>query len=552
MNKKSNIKIMARMIKLVRPLKIYIVLAVCAGVAGHIAAAFITVLGALGITSALGFETALSVKNIFIIMGVFAVLRGILRYGEQACNHYIAFRLLAIIRDKVFRALRRLSPAKLEGKDRGNLISVITSDIELLEVFYAHTISPIAIAVLFSSIVCGIMLFYSPVLALTALAAFVFVGIVLPLITSGSSRDTGRQFRDGAGEISTFMLDSIRGVQEIMQYGYGEKRLEQLQSKSIGQAVIEKRMKQISGRNIAMTNFFVMFFDLAVLVVGSFLYQRGDIGFDGLLISFVLISSSFGPVIALSNLGSTLQSTFAAAGRVFDILDESPAVEENTTGKNVSFDGVTADNISFSYDKENILNNVNVNIDKGQIVGIVGKSGSGKSTFLKLLMRFWDADSGKIYFSGTDIKEIKTGSLRANESFMTQQTFLFNDTIKNNLKLAKPDATDKEIIAACKKASVHDFIISLKDGYDSKTGELGSSLSGGERQRLGLAMAFLHKGNLLLLDEPTSNLDSLNEAVILKALKEEKEERTVVLVTHRRSTAKIADKVFKVAQGAIC
>ncbi|MBQ8603650.1 MAG: ABC transporter ATP-binding protein, partial [Oscillospiraceae bacterium] len=346
-------------------------------------------------------------------------------------------------------------------------------------------------------------------------------------------------------------LDSLRGLGEILQYGAGGIRLEQMNSRSDDLSRVEKRMKSITGHNMAVTNAVILVFDLIMLFYGSVLVQNGSLTFDGMIISFVALISSFGPVIALSNLGSTLQNTFAAGGRVLDILDEIPVVEEQTAGCDIVFDGAKAENVTFAYNDEEILSDFSVDISKDKITGIVGKSGSGKSTLLKLLMRFWDTDRGSIRISDEDIKNINTYSLRTAESYMTQQTYLFHDTVANNLRIAKQDATDEEIIAACKKASVHDFIMSLENGYETVVGELGSTLSGGERQRLGLAMAFLHDAPFMLLDEPTSNLDSLNEAIILKSLHQQKQGKTVVLVSHRQSTMKIADNIYNVEKGRL-
>ena len=547
--KRSGFQVMARLIGLVKPLTGFMFLAVLMGLVGHLCAAFITIFGGYAVLEALHFDTPFTLTALFVCVVVFAVVRGFLRYAEQACNHFIAFKLLALLRDKVFRALRRLTPAKLEGRDKGDLISVVTSDIELLEVFYAHTISPAAIAFLFTIIMCLFIGSYHWLLGLIALAAYLNVGIVIPLVTSKLSRDDGMKFRTKSGELSGFVLDSLRGLSETLQYGQGKKRLAQMNEKTDDLAKDEERMKRTSGRNSAVTNTVVLAFDLVMLFVSALLCQSGAVGFDGVLIPTIALFSSFGPVIALAALGSTLQNTFAAGNRVLDILDETPVVEEVAGRPEIAFTGAAAEQVTFSYGSETILSDVSVEIPEHGVVGIVGRSGSGKSTLLKLLMRFWDVKKGSVKLSGTKVADINTKNLREMESFVTQETHLFHDSIKNNLRIAKLDATDEEIQAACKKASVHDFIMMLPQGYDTPVGELGDTLSGGERQRLGLARAFLHDAPFLLLDEPTSNLDSLNEAVILKSLHEEREGKTVVLVSHRRSTMRIADTVYSVEHG---
>lgn len=549
MKKRSNLSIMFRLSALVKPLAGFMVLAIIMGVIGNLCAAFITVLGGYAILDALNISTEISMLTAFILAGVFALLRGILRYAEQSSNHYIAFKLLALIRDRVFVALRRLCPAKLEGKDKGNLISIITSDIELLEVFYAHTISPIAIAIIFCVVMVVFISMYSIVLGMIALAAYVTVGVIIPIAVSKISGSDGENFRKKSGELSTFVLDSLHGISELIQFGSGKKRSDEMSEKNEDLLKTEKAMKQKTGTNMAVTNTVIFAFDIILLITAAFLYQSGTVGFDGVIIPVIALMSSFGPVVALANLGSTLQNTFAAGNRVLNILDESPVVEEITGKKDVAFTGAKAENVTFAYGDEIILNNVSADIMENSVVGIIGKSGSGKSTLLKLLMRFWQVQKGDIKISDTSIEDINTSNLRDIESYVTQDTHLFHDSIKNNLKIAKLDATDDEIISACKKASVHDFIMSLPNGYDTMVGELGDTLSGGEKQRLGLARAFLHNAPLMLLDEPTSNLDSLNEAVILKSLNEERDNKTVVLVSHRESTMKIADTVYCVENG---
>ena len=540
---------MARLIGLVKPLAGYMFLAIFMGLIGHLCAAFITIFGGYAVLAALGFNIPLTLTALFVCVVVFAIVRGFLRYAEQACNHFIAFKLLALLRDKVFRALRRLCPAKLDGRDKGDLISVITSDIELLEVFYAHTISPAAIAFLFTLILCLFIGSFHWLLGLIALAAYLTVGIVIPLVTSKRSGDDGMKFRIKSGNLSGFVLDSLRGLSETLQYGQGRKRLDEMNKKTDNLAKDEERMKRTSGRNSAVTNTVVLAFDLVMLFVSALLYLNGAVGFDGVLIPTIALFSSFGPAIALAALGSTLQNTFAAGNRVLDILDEAPVVEEVTDQSEIIFTGAAAEQVTFSYGSETILSDVSVEIPEHGVVGIVGRSGSGKSTLLKLLMRFWDADSGTVRISGEDIRTVNTASLRGAESFVVQDTQLFHDSIENNVKLAKLSATHEEVVQACKKAAVHDFIMTLPQGYATPVGELGSTLSGGERQRLGLARAFLHQGDFLLLDEPTSNLDSLNEAVILRSLGEERGEKTVLLVSHRKSTMRVADTVYNMDNG---
>jgi len=546
---RSGLTVMLRLIGLVKPLAGYMIIAILMGLAGHLCASFITIFGGYAILDVIGYDTRFSITFIFVSVILFALVRAGFRYAEQSCNHFIAFRLLAIIRDKVFRALRKLCPAKLEGRDRGNLISVITSDIELLEVFYAHTISPIAIAILYTIIMCIYIGSFHWILAIVALAAYIVTGVVIPLIISKVSGSDGMDFRTKSGELSSFVLDSLRGIQQIIQYGTGSKRLADMNKQTDELSVSAKRMKDVSGVNTAVTNVCILIFDLIMLMTGSKLYADGVIGFDGVLLTTVALFSSFGPAVALAALGSTLQSTFAAGNRVLNILEEEPVVEDVTGKDSVAFEGISSENVTFSYEDEKILDDFTIDIHKGEVTGIVGKSGSGKSTLLKLFMRFWDVNSGSIRIGSRDIRNINTTNLRDMESFMTQDTHLFCDSIRNNIRIARLDATDEEIENACRKAAIHDFIMTLPEGYDTPVGELGDTLSGGEKQRIGLARVFLHNSDLVLLDEPTSNLDSLNEAVILKSLAKERLDKTVVLVSHRQSTMRIADRIYSVENG---
>ena len=549
MKPRSNLSCMARLITLVGPLTGVMLLAIALGVLGFIAATLIPVLGGVGILSVLNHQDTLPL--IFLVAALCALLRGVFRYGEQTCNHYIAFKLLAILRQKVFAALRRLAPAKLDRRDKGDLISVITSDIELLEVFYAHTISPAAIALVMSLLTAAFLAWFHWAYGVLALLAYATVGILLPVLASRRSGDTGNRMRQKAGQLSAFVLDSLRGVDETIQYHGQAQRLGELEGRTDDLSRVQQDMSRITGTNTAVTHTVIWLYDLALLALGLVLLEQGQVNFGGVLVPLITLMSSFGPVVALANLGATLQSTFAAARRVLDILDETPVVEEVSGQAATRFHGAACEDLTFSYGGETILDGLTLDFPKGKVVGIVGRSGSGKSTLLKLLMRFWDRQSGEVTISERDVRNINTSDLRSMQGYMTQDTDLFHDTILKNILLARPDAPREEVEEACKKASIHDFILTLPQGYDTPVGELGDTLSGGERQRLGLARAFLHNAPFLLLDEPTSNLDSLNEAEILRSLHRERDQRTVILVSHRRSTMGIADQVHSVEHGRV-
>lgn len=543
---------MGQLIGLIKPLIHIMAAAILLGTIGYLCAIFLTILagGALlkdleGVDA--GRFSGISIRQLFLLMGSLAVLRGVLHYIEQYCNHFIAFKLLAIIRHKVFATLRCLCPAKLEGRDKGNLISVITTDIELLEVFYAHTISPIAIAFLTSLIMVFFIGSYHVEAGLLALLAYLFLGVVIPLWNGKRGGDKGMAFRNGFGELNSFVLDSLRGLDETIQYNQGKARQKELDERSVKLASFQKDLSKMEGSQRSITNFSILGVSLVMLLLTMALYHQGEIGFDAMLICTVAMMGSFGPVVALSSLSNNLNQTLASGERVLSILEETPMVEEipvRSEGEKLAFAGAAAENVSFAYEEEEILKNCSVNIEKGKIIGIHGASGSGKSTLLRLFMRFWDVQKGSITISGKDVRTIPTPVLRDTESFVMQETQLFHDSIANNIAIGKENASREEIIEAAKKASIHEFISTLPKGYDTEVGELGDTLSGGEKQRIGIARAFLHDAPFLLMDEPTSNLDSLNEGIILKSLREEGKMRTVLLVSHRKSTMKVADVVF--------
>ncbi len=570
--RRSAIQIMGSLIGLVKPLLHIMLAAIILGTLGYLCAIFLTILAGQVIVHGLLTGVAgmivpvekmwlvfTPVKTIITVMIVIAVLRGILHYVEQYCNHFIAFKLLAIIRHKVFAALRKLCPAKLEGRDKGNLISIITTDIELLEVFYAHTISPIAIATLTSMIMVIFIGGYHWLAGLLALAAYLIVGVAIPMWNGKRGSQKGMEFRTSFGELNSFVLDSLRGLDETIQYGQGEKRKEQMSKRSKNLAEMQESLSKMEGSQRSFTNMVILLASFGMLALTIWLYAKGEMGFEGILTCTIAMMGSFGPVVALSSLSNNLNQTLASGERVLSLLEETPLVEEipgdvETSGAESmehGFTGAEAENVTFAYGEEVILDNYSLKLQPGKITGIHGASGSGKSTLLKLLMRFWDVQDGSVSVDGTDVRKIPTKHLRDMESYVTQETHLFHDSIANNIAIAKPGASREEIMEAAKKASIHDFIMTLSKGYDTEVGELGDTLSGGEKQRIGIARAFLHECPLILLDEPTSNLDSLNEGIILKSLKESAEKKTVVLVSHRVSTMNVADVVYEMENGRI-
>ena len=545
---------MARLIVLVRTLLPVMLLAIFFGSIGHFCAIAVTVSAASGVAGIVG-QSAYSIPSgiLSCFLIAFAVCRGIFHYAEQYCNHFIAFKLLAVIRQRIFAKLRELCPAKLEGRDKGNLISIITSDIELLEVFYAHTISPVAIALIVSTCMTIFIWHENTAAGIIALCAYISVGFIIPFINAKIGGADGLKFRNAFGALGSFVLDSLRGLDETIQYGCGKKRLSELERRSQELTATQKKLSTLESYQRAMTNFVILAFDAAVFCLMLRAFFAGSVSLGSVVVTTTALMSSFGPVVALSNLSNNLMQTLASGERVLSLLDEKPVVEEVTSAeatidsgeKRFSENGITVSNADFSYGAENILTNFSLTIPGRKIFGIHGASGCGKSTLLKLLMRFWDVQAGRVSLSNKDIRTIDTASLRAAESYVTQETALFRDTIANNIAIGKIGATREEIIDAAKKASLDEFVSSLPDGYDTEVGELGSTLSGGERQRIAIARAFLHDAPIMLLDEPTSNLDSLNEGIILKSLNEKAKRKTIVIVSHRMSTLNIAHTVFE-------
>lgn len=543
-SRRTGFAIMKNLIGLIKPMLPIMFMAIVLGTIGYLCAIFLTILAGYVLLTGLS-PVEYTAGTLFTVLIVIAVARGFLHYGEQYCNHYIAFKLLAFIRNRVFYRLRKLCPAKLEGRDRGDLISVITTDIELLEVFYAHTISPILIALSVSIIMIVFIGMQSVLAGVLAALAYMVVGVLIPVIMGRRGGESGMKNRNGIGEMNSFMLESLRGLEEIVQYAQQEKRLSEISNRSVEISVFQKELNKLEALQRGITNLAVFAASVGMLLLMLNQYNMGAAKYTEVIIAVIAMMGSFGPVIALSNLSNNLNQTLASGERVLNLLEEEPVVKDVVEGENVEFNGACAENVNFSYEDEVILQDYNFDIEEGKMTVIHGASGSGKSTLLKLLMRFWDVDSGKIKLSDTDIREINTWNLREMESYVTQETYLFHDSIASNIVVGSPGADIEAIRRAAEKASLHEFIMTLPEGYDTKLGELGDTISGGEKQRIGLARAFLHDAPLLLLDEPTSNLDSLNEGIVLKSLKEGAGEKTVIMVTHRESTMGNADVIIE-------
>lgn len=548
MDKKRNgFQVMLGLIGMIKPMLGIMLLAIIMGCIGNFMAISITILGGYGLMGVAGLYDNMAVGTILVLAVVLGVMRGPLRYAEQACNHYIAFKLLARIRHMVFKALRKLAPAKLEGEKKGNLVSIITSDIELLEVFYAHTISPIMIAFIVSLLMSIFIGMKSAVLGIIAAVFYVIVGVVIPIINSKLGQATGQKYRKEFGELNTTVLDNLYGLEEILQYQQNDNRLNDMKKKTESLEKLNESLKKSESKQKIITDLVILSAGLVMLGLAYMLESKGAITTTDVVISVIAMMSSFGPTAALSALSNNLHHTLASGNRVLNLLEEEPITDEIVNGQDFVKSDIKCENITFAYPNSDkvILSDFSHTFKENAIHGILGKSGCGKSTLLKLLMRFFTIDKGSIEYGNKNVNDIKTSSLRSNIAYVTQETFLFQDTIENNIKVAKENATREEVQQACKKASIHDFIESLPNGYDTMLAELGDSISGGERQRIGLARAFLHNGNIILLDEPTSNIDSLNESVILNSIKNESEGKTIILVSHRQSTMGIAEEVLE-------
>lgn len=550
-SRRSGTKIMASLIVLLGSLAYIMLLAVINGCIGNLCAMGVTVFASVGIAKALGETINMSYGLIIGLAIGCGALRGILRYFEQYSNHYIAFRLLAVLRDKIFGALRILCPAKLEGKKKGGIIAMITSDIETLEVFYAHTISPICIALI---VYIAILLFVGFVssfyLSAVALVGYLLIGIAIPLLSSAKLKDDGVKYRSEFSGFSAYFLDSIRGIKDIVLNNGAKKRQDVVNEKSTILLKETKKMKHNITRFQALIELMVSLFIIIALALGIVLVKNDMLSIGKMIIGVVCVFSSFGPIIAVASLPGNLTNTFASGDRVLNLLLEKPMVDEIKNKNDFKYDKLVVSNLNFAYENnQNVLNDINMHVNKGEIVGIIGSSGSGKSTLLNLLLRFFEVNNDNIKYSNLDINEINTKSLHQNVTMVSQSTYLFAETIMENLLIAKKDATKEEVINACKMASIHDFITSLPDGYDTLVSALGDNLSAGEKQRLGLARALLRGSDLILLDEPTSNVDSINEGIILKSLKEQKNKKGIILVSHRESTMSIASRIYKIENG---
>lgn len=580
-------RVIARLLRLASPLNGRMASACLFGTIGHLAAAFLPVSGVFAMFAAAGHPIAgIGVAPAITALVIFAIIRGLMRYAEQYTNHYVAFTLLALLRDKAFGAMRRLAPAKLEGRGRGDLIALVTTDVELLEIFFAHTISPTVIATATSLIMALALLPLSPALALLLVVAHLLVGVALPWLQSLVMGPLGGRIRGQASALDDYVIDGLRGIGETMGFGRGDAQVREVEERTNRLYDERAKLSHLEGMFAAFAGVIVVLASAAAALIVA---QGAAVSVPAVthgptidaaaappslvdvaalgpaLAGAVLVASSFGPTLALANLPANLTQTFAAARRLFAIMDETPAVEETGTAT-PAFDGMALEHVDFAYPEADgpetdggaasgaasaipahVLHDANLTVPAHGILGIQGPSGRGKSTMLKLLQRFWDPTAGRVTFSGEDLRDVSAAHRRAQQVVVRQETHLFDGTIGDNLRIADPAATEAELDEACRKASVLDLIRDLPKGYDTPIGELGDRLSQGERQRLGLARAFLRHAPLMLLDEPTSRLDALNEAVILRAVRAAARDAgtSVVLVSHRESTMRIADHVVR-------
>ena len=562
----STFQVIKRLLGEAKPLAGLMVAASTAGTIGHLAATFLPMFGIIA-----GFALAgnpvwgMSAAGAITAMIVCAVLRGLTRYVEQYLNHNVAFHLLALFRSKAFAALRRLAPAKLAGKGKGDLIAMLTTDVELLEIFFAHTISPVAIAVTTTIVYAIVAATLSPWMALALIVSHLIIGIIVPRFFATGVRNLGPAIRGAAGELDNVMLDDMRGLDEIIRFGRGEDRAQAIEDRTRALWRNHAKLSRVNGRFAGVGGLLVALLTSAAAGIAINLAGVNLYDIPALVAAFVLLASSFGPTLALAALPANLTQTFASARRLFGLMDEAPAVVETGTA-NSDYEGMRLDRVTFAYpgeESEAILADYSLDVPQHGILGIQGPSGRGKSTMLKLLMRYWDPQRGQVTLSGTPLPQIDVHARRRIQAMMSQETHLFDGTIRENLLIALPESEirnggaagvlDARLREALAKASVLDLIDSLPDGLDTQVGELGDRLSEGERQRIGLARVFLRNADLVLFDEPTSRLDALNEAIILRSIHElSKSEQNadkgqdvaVVLVSHRESAMRVADAVL--------
>ncbi|EJH4942307.1 ABC transporter ATP-binding protein [Listeria monocytogenes] len=534
------------LLKFVKPLRGKMILAILLGIISNLSVILISLIGAYGILAVILAQPLNPYKWLFVMVGC-GVLRGVARYLEQYLNHDIAFRLLAIIRERIFSTLRKLGPARLSGKKSGDLITAITSDVEALEVFFAHTISPVFIALGTTIATVGFLGMYDTGLALILLLGQILVGVVLPMISYKRNKKIGTAYQTEFVGLNQTVMENIASLQDVFQFKLGEARLANLTDR--GEKLnkqYQKRLRQGSELQI-LGEWVLIGTATLILVLGSF----WQLPLETILIGTVLSLSSFGSVLALNALGTALLTTFASGKRLYALTEEKPVVTFNGPLELTDFESAELNKVCFSHDgKQAILSGLSLDLPKGKWLGIGGESGSGKSTLVKLLMRYWDPD-GEVNLNNQPLPKITESSLHQLEGVMEQSTFLFEDTIGNNIRLGKKAATLDEVKKAARKAAIDKWIETLPEGYDTKIGGQARNLSDGERQRIGLARLFLHNAPLLLLDEPTSNLDYINEQAILNTLRSEIQDKTVLVISHRKTTLDLAEEQWLLENGVL-
>ena len=537
--------LIGKLLSLVDDLKLQMFFAIFFGASGHM---FATLLPSLGLfyLSKLILNQTVNLKLIIGILFTLAILRAIFKYLEQLLNHYIAFKILAILRDKIFKKLRSLGPAKMNGKNKGELISIITSDIELLEVFYAHTISPVCIALVHTLFFFILLWKFNPIYSWILLTFHLILAIIIPIITEKSAGEIGRRQRKNLSSLNSLILESFKGIKEIINFSYFEDRYKEIEFEANKLNRSTKTLTEKSSSNFALTSFTIILGDLIFTLMTFKLYKDSTLDLSGLLFPLGVFISSFGPTSALSSLANNLVLTFACGKRVMELLEEDPLTTINYEGEEIDYENICLEEVNFSYDDTKLINDFNFKASLNEIIGLKGKSGCGKSTLIRLMMRFYDTKSGKICLNEKNMKDLNTLNLRENISYLSQETHLFRGSIRDNLKIAKKDASEEELIEACKKANIYYFIMTLDKGFDTEIVKENNEISTGQAQRLALARIFLRKSKLYLLDEPTANIDALNEGIILKSLYNERKNKNIIISSHRDSSLRICDRIVEV------
>lgn len=548
----SAFSILKRLFAFTKQVRAEMIQCVAGGIAGGLAKIGIYTCAGMLLAIAAGLAPGRPIAFPAVMIVICTILIPVTYYYELFKGHDVAYHLLAILRTEMFGEIQRLSPAKLTGERKGDIISTLMADVDTLEIFFAHMIAPIATAVVCTVFSLTFIALKAPSLALIVIPLYAYVGLISPVLIAKAGRGKGRQYRRDLGDLKSYILDSLRGLKEVLIFRNGKERLDNIDERGRRMNRLQLGISRQNALLMSVPSFIIQLSRiLAFAVCGALVVKRGLSAYNAVVL-MLMVPATFDPLTQLSTSTTGLIQTFGAAERVFALIDEPAQVEDSGTLEfPEKIDTISFEHVSFAYPGTNIkvLDDFSFSVRGGENVGIMGESGCGKTTMMHLLLRFYDPDEGAVKVNGIDIRRFTLSALRRRISMMEQDTFLFNDSLKNNIKLGKPDATDEEVEAAARRASIHDLIMSLPEKYETMAGELGGRLSGGEKQRIGIARTLLKDSDLLLFDEPTSSLDILNEKGLLKTIDENFSDKTVVMISHRSSTLGACSRVCRIRDG---